>query len=64
MSRKFISRINTYNYNERVTMNDLTESGALPARFWHEEGGASATEAALWLATIAIGLAVGGFIFL
>ena len=44
--------------------DQMTKSVGLLARFRHEGGGASATEYALWLATLAIGLAVGSFLLL
>jgi Flp pilus assembly pilin Flp len=42
----------------------MTKSVGLLARFRHEEGGASAAEYALWLATLVVGLAVGSFLLL
>ncbi len=42
----------------------MAKSVSFLARFWREGGGPSAAEYALWLATIAVGLAVGSFLLL
>jgi Flp pilus assembly pilin Flp len=40
----------------------MMNSADFLARSWRENGGASIREYALWLATLAVGLAVGAFI--
>ena len=42
----------------------MNKSAGFRPRLWHEGDGPSAIEIALWLATIAAGLAVGSFLLL